>query len=474
MGFLDKFKRVPTNSIPDQFMIEGSSFDQKTQAGLSNYLAYKSLNSDYKAKKVGYTFVTATSMITSIYGGVVMGTFIFILAACMIESIKLLVGRENKDIVVIASIISLSLALYGLYNTLNTENKSQDNKGDQVEVLKQSITSIDQQIKELQSSDSNAGAIVGTPPVFDNDSYMLLVKDLTQKQLELDGLLKDRHTYWQRRPNRNNKRTGSWMLANYDKCSGIYCPKLKAKYDHVQSLKAQKNALEKEKQRVQEYQDNALAMIQDREKLKREKQLTIQGLIKQRNENQQKLLELQGNTKVATDLRIAMPLLFLLLVFVERYQYATGNSLSDLKTHRLRVNTLHDNYKKKKRLEQKAIETKNEPEKVTKGWFTKNVVMNTELTKSVTADAELTNQAKIVRRALLKGSHNELVVTGLLTSNHIKTLLKYRSLEKAVAGARQDGESMEVTLLRLLKEWRVTTTRQRNKELTAKFKASLV
>lgn len=470
MTMFDKYfkKEAASSDVLVQYKIEGTSFDRKTTNGLNNFLSWKSLNSDYFSKRLGYFFVSLASIITSVYGGIVMGTLIFIIAAVMIEAIKLMMGRDKKDIVILASVISLSFALYGLYKTIDTENQSLENKNDQVLVLKNAIESADKQIKALQNGAIEKPTLI-KPPVFDQEAYMNLIRTLTKKQSILDGLLKASHINWRKnKPSKYNKRKGSWMIANYDKCTGWYCPKLKAKYDEVQALKKQKAAMEEEKANISMLQEKAMNMESQKAQIEQQKQATIQELINNRNKDQRKLLKLQGKVKVPVDIEFTMTLLFLLLLFVERYQYTTGNRLAQMKSHRLKVNTLHTNYLKKKE-EQKPVEEKPQ----TNRWFSRKGVENTP-TVSTDNDQNLSPEAKKVKRALLKVGHNELAVSGRLSSVHIKSILKNRNLEKEINEMREEKETMEKATYKALRRWGVTTSRMRGKELSAEFRKGLL
>lgn len=396
-GFL--LKREPSVEVTNEYKIEGSSFDKTTSGGLENYLSWKGLNKDYRKKRLGYLGVTIMSIGTSIYGGYVTGFLAFILTAVIVELTKMTLDRSHKSLVLLAGAISFTLAMYGLYNTLISNNQSTANRGAQIETLENAIHAIDNQLRDLQNPIMKTSAAVVEVPKFNQTAYNRLVKKIAFQGEKLDKLKAEKHTYWQKKPNRRNKRTGQWMLDNPDKCTGSYCSKLQAKQASYNALLEQKKAMDVERENVQRLQkmamDNrssALASVQEKQKM-------VMELTRTRNAKQEKLMGMQENVKIGVNVTFSMTILFALLLFIEMYQYIMGNRLADMKSHKLRVNTLHDNFIARK-------EALNAPEK--RSWFSKKST-HVEIKKSASIPTiekgKLTLQlAEEIQKSMAKGN----------------------------------------------------------------------
>lgn len=338
-------KNELNQTVAEEFKVEGTSFDRTTTGGLDNYLAWKSLNKDYKKKNRGYIIVTAISMFSSGLGGFLTGGYPLIFAAALIEVTKMTLDRNLTFLVVLAGCISLTLANFGVYNTFTIQNKSSENREAQVETLENAIHAIDRQLKDLQSNVIEVGSTSGPSiPTFNTRAYNKLVNDITIKRSEMERLKKERHTYWQRKPNKRNKRTGAWMLAHMDKCTGSFCSKLAAKNAAYEALLERQKVMDVERENIQRMQEKAMNNRSSALEAAQEKQKMIMEMTRTRNNKQEKLISLQQNVSVGTPIVFSMSILFAVLLFIEIYQFRIGNRLADMRFHRMKTNILYENF----------------------------------------------------------------------------------------------------------------------------------
>lgn len=399
--FMKRFWRKKSErtkeKVESDFPIDGTSFDQSSGKGMENSLSRKAINSEYFWQKFGYFGVTLISIAASVWGGWQLGTMLFILMAAAVELVKMILPSEARTARVLASTFSFVIGCFAFYMALQHGNAAAGNQDQNEKMLIASIESIDLQLKNLGSS-SMIPVSTTSATSFDTDGYNKLIAEIATKDAELDQLKRDRHTYWQKRPNKRNRRTGAWMLANPDKCTGTYCPKLNAKAAHVKALKAQKKAMDKQKAQQMDVEQLALKAQRDATRMAQEREATKQGLMRTRNEYQAKLLNMNNNVVMEKPIKIIMFLVVTFLILIEFSQGSFKESSDILVGHRRRINMLHDNFLKRVKMKEDAMIEKQK----TGGWFSRKKQpkvetkkkINSQFKKGTKLTVEIANEVK--------------------------------------------------------------------------------
>lgn len=402
------FKKKHLRSTTKDYPIDGSTFDENNVRGIENSLSRKSINSDYKVFIIGYFGVTSISIAASVWGGFQLGTMLFIFMASAVELVKLILPTEAQMARILASAFSFVIGCFAFYMALLQGNAAIGNQESSEKMLITSIQSIDDQLRNLGTS----GLIKVSAPTttgFDNRGYNRLIAKLAGKRSELDRLKVERHTYWQARPNKRNKRTGQWMLDNVSKCTGSFCKKLYARRDLVVSLEAQKVELDKGRVADRNMESMALQAQMDATKVAQSREKAKQKLMVTRMDYQSQLLKMNSTAAIEQPIAIIMFLIVTFLILIEFAQGTFKESSSSLKSHRRRTNLMYKNYIS--RAKEKAMQSDLKQVEVAKnkksGWFkTDNVESQAISTdKVVSLTQELAQEIKMILEKGPKGTN---------------------------------------------------------------------
>ena len=371
-SFMKRFwrkKNMSKEKVKAKYPIDGNSFDESTAKGIDNSLSRKAINRKYKWNKVGYFGVTSISIAASVWGGWQLGVIYFILMAMAVELVKLLLPSNATEARVLASTFSFVIGCFAFYMALQHGNITADNQGKSEKMLIASIDSIDLQLKNLGEKSIKRVSSVTTVR-FDTVSYNKLIDKIATKTAELDRLKRERHTYWQRVPNKRNRRTGAWMLANPDKCKGSFCKTLNAKVAHIDGLRLKKSLMDKEKGEQLNAEKLAIQAQREASIMEQEREATAQRLMKTRAEYQSKLLNINENVVMEQPIVFIMFLVGLFLLLIEWSQGNFKESSEILVEHKDRINMLYKNFETRSKMK---LEKQKEKEKEKKSsWFNKS------------------------------------------------------------------------------------------------------
>lgn len=320
-----------------QGLIGKDSYNTSTPKGIENNQFYADVVSRYRKNWWGYLLITILSISTSVYGGYSTGLTILIIMAVAIEIIKLLIDRTQVSSALLASMFSMIVAFVGLSKSMESNNNHIENNATQEKRYIEALHNIDKQLLES----SPAKEVSQTQSSNDNStlqkSLSIAATKLITAKSKLSILKNQRHTYWQSKPNKRNRRTGRWMLNNIDKCTGTFCSKIVAFDNKVKILKSRKDSIIKA---IEGMQSNQKARLE----IQKNGIETKNNLIMQRASYHEKLslLSSASQTTVTIPMWLYMSMVVMFLLFIESYQHQASKSVSKL---RVNANTAKITYR---------------------------------------------------------------------------------------------------------------------------------